>query len=83
VYVPVREHFQGPKREQTVWTLQRKSRIAGCEVWTHELGHELRLTISGDPMTRTHVCRSQEELISIQDEWRKALEETGWTAVTA
>ena len=80
MYGPVREHFHGPKREQTVWTLPKRPRKAVCEVWSHELGYELRLTVTDDPLPRTHVCRSQEELIGTQYEWRKALEHAGGTA---
>jgi hypothetical protein len=46
-------------------------------VWSHVLGFELRLTVSGDPMPRTLVCKSEDELIATQEEWRSALEAKG------
>jgi hypothetical protein len=45
----------------------------------HEFGFELRLTISGDPLPRTQVCCSHEDLIALQEEWRAALAAKGWT----
>jgi hypothetical protein len=44
-----------------VWTLAKDERRAACECWSHELGYELRLTVRGDPLPRTNVCRSQDE----------------------
>jgi hypothetical protein len=72
-----REHFSGPQLVSPVWTLRKAQRRAVCEYWTHILGHELRLTVSGDPLPRTHVCKSQEELIATQDDWRNALTTSG------
>jgi hypothetical protein len=37
--------------------------------------------ISGDPLPRTQVCRTQEELVTYQESWRQALEEQGWQTV--
>ena len=77
--IPQREHFNGPERLSPGWTLTKGQKRAMCEVWSHVLGFELRLSITGDPLPRTHVCRSQQELIATQDEWRGALEAKGWT----
>jgi hypothetical protein len=77
--IPQREHVNAPERLSPVWALTKGRSTQPCEAWSHVLGFELRLTISGDAMPRTQVCKSQDELIAIQDEWRAALEAKGWT----
>jgi hypothetical protein len=47
-------------------------------IWSHELGFEVRLVVSGDPLPRTEVCRTQEDLMALQETWRAALEAKGW-----
>ncbi len=75
---PQREHFAGAELLSPAWTLSKGQRSAACTVWSHEFGFELRLVVSGDPLPRTEVCRSQEDLIATQDEWRAAFEAKGW-----
>ncbi len=77
---PVRDVFDGPKRIDGMWTLTKDRRTAVCDVWSHVLGYELRLVISGDDLPRTQVCRSTEEIVTVQDTWRQALEAQGWRA---
>lgn len=78
---PQRTFFTTPERLSPAWTLVKDRRAALCEVWSHKLGFELRLMISGDDLPRTRVCRSQEELIAFQESWRQALEEQGWKTI--
>lgn len=80
---PQRLGFTKPERLSPAWTLTKDDRTAACEVWSHALGFELRLEISGDDLPRTQVCRSQEELITFQETWRRALEAQGWTKLGA
>jgi hypothetical protein len=75
---PQRSFFTKPELLSPVWTLTKDRRAAICELWSHALGFELRLMVSGDSMPRTQVCRSQEELITFQESWRQALEDQGW-----
>jgi hypothetical protein len=77
--VRIRERFAGPELLSPVWTLHTGPKRATCEVWSHLLGFELRLTPSSDPLPRTHVCKSQEGLIDTEIAWRAALEAKGWT----
>jgi len=77
--VPIRHTFSKPELLSPGWTLVKGPRRAECQVWSHVLGFELRLSVSGDPLPRTHVCKSQEELVATQEEWREALEAKGWT----
>ena len=81
--VPQRHTSTAPERLSPAWRLHRGGRTATCNVWSHLFGFELRLTLPGDPLPRTHVCKSQEELIATQDEWRAALEAHGWRATPA
>jgi hypothetical protein len=77
--IPQCEHFADAARLSPAGTLTKGQRQETCEVLSHVLGFELRLTINGDPLPRPHVCKSQEELIDRQNEWRAALEAKGWT----
>ena len=78
VTVRVHDRFPGSERLSPAWTLHKDDRVAICQVWSHILGFALRLKITDDPLTRTHVCTSYEELVSRQDEWMRALLERGW-----
>lgn len=80
---PRREFFDGPKRQTVVWVMRKGTRAVVCELWSHELGFELRLISEGDPMVRTQVCRAADELVRYQESWRLALEEQGWTPIAA
>lgn len=73
-----RDFFKQPERLQHVWTLTKGWRTTTCDVWSHEFGYELRLTVSGDSLPRTQVCRSTEELVMFQEIWRNAFEKQGW-----
>ena len=49
-----------------------------CEVWTHEMGWELRLMIDGHGLQMSSLCRSGREMVDRADEWRAAMIEKGW-----
>lgn len=73
--------FDGIVREQAVWwTVSRgpKSAHVVCRMFTHPLGHELRLELSGR-LQVSHVCRTDEEIVECQQRWRATLESEGWT----
>lgn len=76
--IPQREHFDRAELLSPAWRLTKDNRTAACDVWSHEFGFELRLTLAGDDFPRTQVCHSHEEMISHQDDWRAALETKGW-----
>jgi len=75
--IPRREHFNEPQLLSPAWTLRKGAKTVECAVWTHVLGVELRAFV-GDELLQTHVCKSQEEVIRVQDEWRAAFEAKGW-----
>jgi hypothetical protein len=54
-----------------------RERAAVGELWSHQLGWELRLFVDGE-WQRSKVCRDQEAVFSTIDEWRAALLEKGW-----
>jgi hypothetical protein len=75
--IPQREHFIGPERLSPEWTLTKDRKTATCEVWSHEFGFELRLTVATE-LPQSEVCRTQEDLVAVQERWRAGLEVKGW-----
>jgi hypothetical protein len=75
--VPRREYFNGPERLSPAWTLKKGTKTASCEVWSHILGHELRAFVGGE-LVQSSVCKTLEELVSTQEQWRTAFEAKGW-----
>ena len=55
-----------------------RSRQALCQLWSHQLGWELRLIIDGGEVTRSQVCRSNHEILDAQDQWKAAMVSKGW-----
>jgi hypothetical protein len=51
---------------------------AVCELWTHQLGWELRLVVNDGQLQRSQVCRSQDDVIDAGDTWKAAMVEKGW-----
>ena len=74
---PIREHFDAAERVRVLWALSKLAQTATCELWTHWSGFELRL-LSGAELLRSEVCRSQEQLVRLEQEWRAAMIEKGW-----
>ena len=78
-----REHWSGhPAPLGTGWTLHKsvcgKAREAVCELWSHQFGWELRLVIDGGILQRSHVCRSTEEVLDTEEQWKAAMAGKGW-----
>jgi hypothetical protein len=73
-----REFFTKPERLSPAWALTKGGKTATCEVWSHVLGFELRAFV-GAELVQSQVCRSQDELVRVQDEWRAAFEAKGWS----
>jgi hypothetical protein len=75
--VQQRSDWYGEQQQLSrAWTLFKGSKTAKCAVWSHQLGWELRLTI-GPEFIQSHVCRSQTELIEIQER-KAAMLTKGW-----
>jgi hypothetical protein len=47
-------------------------------MFSHQLGHELRLEADRELLS-SDVCRPDEEILSCQERWRTGLEAKGWT----
>lgn len=70
--IQLREHWTGPPVSLgKAWTLGKGRHIAVCELFSHQFGWELRLTIG--PLLRTQVCRGTDDVLRVQEEWRAAL----------
>ena len=71
----------------TGWTLHKsvcgKAREAVCELWSHQFGWELRLMIDGGILQRSQVCRSNDEVLDTQEQWKAAMLGNGscWTSM--
>ena len=76
--IPQRAHFNGAELLSPAWTLQKGQKRATCDVWSHQFGFELRLTVSRE-LVQSEVCRTQEAMIETQERWRAALEAKGWS----
>jgi hypothetical protein len=50
---------------------------AVCRLWSHQLGYELRPEIDGS-LIRFQGARSNDEILTTQEEWRAAMVEKGW-----
>jgi hypothetical protein len=73
-----REFFTQPERLSPAWTLTKSNKTTTCEVWSHVLGFELRALVSAE-LVQSQVCKSQDEMIRVQEEWRAAFEAKGWS----
>ena len=51
---------------------------AVCEVWTHEMGWELRLQVDGQGLLMSSLTRSGAEMLTRVEEWHRAMLEKGW-----
>ena len=52
---------------------------AVCEVWTHEMGWELRLQVDGQGLLMSSLTRSGAEMLARVEEWHRAMLEKGWS----
>ena len=60
-------------RLDDLFVMHKGDRMAVCALHTHDLGWECRL-LSGDDLIATSVCRTDGEIETFVDTWRKALE---------
>jgi hypothetical protein len=54
-------------------------RQAVCELWSHQLGWELRLVIDGGDLRRSQVVRSNDEILALTEQWKGAMVGRGWS----
>lgn len=58
-------------------TKDGRERTALGELWSHQLGWELRLLVDGE-FVQSRVCRAQDEVFDTADAWKAALIDKGW-----
>jgi hypothetical protein len=76
--VPYRENWEGPPvRISSGWRLTKSQHIAECELFAHPLGWELQLSIDRE-LHRSQVCRSQDDVLDVQEYWRTLMRDKGW-----
>jgi hypothetical protein len=46
--IKIPEYWERPQRVFGVWTLRKNKRKAICELWTHPIGGEIRVEVSGE-----------------------------------
>lgn len=66
-----------PIRLGSLFTVTKGRHTADCELWTHQLGWELRLT-SGTTLLQSQVCRVQNDVLEMQEAWKAAMTDKGW-----
>ena len=72
-----REHWDGhPVELGDTWVLRKGARLARCALFSHQFGWELRLMVG--ELVRSQVCRSQDEILTTQENWKAAIIERGW-----
>jgi hypothetical protein len=71
------QSFTGPRNQGDIFRLTKREKTAVCELWSHQLGWELRLTAGGE-FLRSHVCRSHEEVFGTFEAWKAAMIGKGW-----
>jgi rubredoxin len=78
-----REFWNGPpERLPGGFTVTRakgdRVLTAVCQVYTHQMGWELRLQVDGQGLLMSSVVRSGAEMIAKVEEWQRAMLEKGW-----
>lgn len=72
-----REHWDGhPVELGDAWTLRKAQRLARCALYSYPLGWELRLMVG--ELVRSQVCRTQDEILHTQENWKATMLERGW-----
>jgi hypothetical protein len=70
-----------PIKYGDVFTLRKRKgetdHLAVCDLWSSQLGSELRLLVNGD-FQRSQVCRSGQEWIDTFEGWKAALIAADW-----
>ena len=75
--LPRYEYYQGPKRLPDLWALGRSGLTLRCEIATHRLGWELKLS-AGANRLRTQVCKGEAEVHKTSDAWKTEATGQGW-----
>ena len=66
-----------PSKQRELFVLQRNQRRAVCELWTHQLGWELRIVTPYQTLM-TQVCGSEQEALATSESWKAAMIAKAW-----
>ena len=66
-----------PREEAEWWTLKKGQRRAVCRMWSHQLGHELRLEVSRE-LVASKVCKTEKDMLDCHEFWFARLLAEGW-----
>jgi hypothetical protein len=70
-----------PARLGEGWRLRKMTGAAGreavCQLFSHQFGWELGLTVAGE-LLRSEVCRSQDDVLRVCEQWKAAMLAKGW-----
>ena len=73
-----RELWNGNAVElETVWSLTKRGHVAQCVLFSHRFGWDLRLDVG--ELFRAQACRSTDEIRDVQESWKAAMIEKGWS----
>ena len=61
----------------SAWARRAETSASTCELWTHQLGWEVRLEINGD-LQRSEVFRSQDDVLTACEAWKAVMMTKGW-----
>jgi len=76
--VNIPEFWQVPQRVDQMWRLSKGSHATVCELWTHPVGAEIRVTVDGE-WHRSQAERDPLKLFDLSNEWRESFVRKGWT----
>ena len=65
-----------PRKQSETFRVRKGRLTAECERWSHPLGWELRLFTSD--LLQSQVCRTSDEILNVQEQWRIAMIGKGW-----
>jgi hypothetical protein len=80
--IELRHYRSGePARLGESWRLHKSdctpAKEATCRLQSHVFGWELILEINGS-LYASQVCRNSEQVLTTQEQWKKAMLEKGW-----
>ena len=75
-----RPHWHGtPIELGDLFRLQKNRREARAALFTHPVGWEVRLLTGAQlEVVQTQVCRDQEEVLTMGEQWKNAMIEKEW-----
>jgi hypothetical protein len=70
--------YGSPVNLGELFILKKNRRTATCKLRSHQFGWEVRLFVGADDIIQTQVCRSQDDVLTVGEQWKAAMIEKGW-----